>query len=890
MSSVNNLQHKVPPQNLEAEISLLGSLMIDKNAIVKVADFLRPRDFYKQSHREIYETMVGLFDRREPIDMLSISASLKEKGVFDRIGGNACLTEMINSVPTASHVLNYAKIVQKKRILRDLIESSREIEEMAYKEIGEVDSLLDHAEKKIFGIAEHSMQQRFYSIRDNLEETFERIDKLSKYKGSIRGVPTGFTALDNMLSGLQKSDLVILAARPSLGKSSLAFNIALNASMNHKVPVGIFSLEMSKDQIIDRFISTLAEIDLWKLRTGKLSSEGDDNDFQRIQRALAGLAETRIYVDDSSTSDVLQMRAMTRRLQADKGLGLIIVDYLQLIDSSRISTYDSMVQQMSVISRSLKGLAKELNVPVLALSQLSRAVEQRTPQIPRLSDLRESGCLTGDSLIHRSDTGELVAIKDLVGNTDVPVYSMDENYRVVESRMSKIFSTGNKMVYRLKTRSGNDIKASANHPFWKVSGWTRLDELKAGDHIATPNKLEVSRPKNEMSDDEIVLLAHLLGDGCILPKQPYHYTSADPKNINIVAKTATKLFNIEPRIVKQKNWWHVYLPSPYHLTHGKHHPITNWFASLNIERVRSFDKTIPQKVFSLSNEKLALFLRHLWATDGHVGIRYYRRNGKLTKTFAGTLYYASSSFKMAGAVKHLLLRFGIRSKINPAKKKGYRACYQVVIDGAKHQLVFFDKIGCFGERGEKIPHIIKKLNEIRQNTNLDVWPKETWQFIINPVRQEQEISWRDFSAGIDTAYCGTTLFKHGIGMERMQRIAQCLQSPVITNMAKAGIFWDEIVSIEPLGVEEVYDATVPGLHNFVANGIIVENSIEQDADVVMFIHREDKYRGESERKNIADIMVAKHRNGPVGKVELYFDEQTATFKNLEKNYDEGSDL
>ncbi len=407
MDTNKYLQHKVPPQNLEAEISLLGSLMIDKDAIIKVSDFLLPRDFYKQGHREIYEAMLGLFNKGEPIDLLSVSVSLKEKGVFDKIGGSAYLTEMINSVPTASHVLNYAKIVQKKRILRDLIESSREIESMAYKEVGEVESLLDYAEKKIFGIAEHSMRLRFSSIKDSLEEAFERIDKLSKYKSSIRGVSTGFDQLDNLLSGFQNGDLVILAARPSLGKSSLAFNIALNASMNHKVPVGIFSLEMSKDQIIDRFISSLAGIDLWKLRTGRLSSEGEDNDFQRIQRAMGGLAETQIYVDDSAMTDVLQMRAMTRRLQADKGLGLIIVDYLQLIDSSRISTYDNMVQQMSVISRSLKGLAKELNVPVLALSQLSRAVEQRTPQIPRLSDLRESGSIEQDAdvvmFIYRED-------------------------------------------------------------------------------------------------------------------------------------------------------------------------------------------------------------------------------------------------------------------------------------------------------------------------------------------------------------------------------------------------------------------------------------------------------------------------------------------------------
>lgn len=407
MNQDNRLQHKVPPQNLEAEISLLGSLIIDKDAIIKVGDFLHPKDFYKPSHRNIYEAILELFEKREPIDFLSLSSLLKDNKKLDGVGGNAYLTELINAVPTSSHVLNYAKIVQKKRILRDLIESSRNIESLAYEEKGEVSSLLDYAEKKIFGIAEHSLQQSFLPIKDIIEETFDRIDKLSKFKGSIRGIPTGFSYLDNMLSGLQNSDLIILAARPSLGKSSLAFNIALNVAINHKMPVGIFSLEMSKDQIIDRFISTLSQIDLWKLRTGRLSSEGDDNDFQKIQRALASLAETEIYVDDSAISDVLQMRAMTRRLKADKGLGLIIIDYLQLIDSNRNSTYDSMVQQMSAISRSLKGLAKELNIPVLALSQLSRAVEQRTPQIPRLSDLRESGSIEQDAdvvlFIHRED-------------------------------------------------------------------------------------------------------------------------------------------------------------------------------------------------------------------------------------------------------------------------------------------------------------------------------------------------------------------------------------------------------------------------------------------------------------------------------------------------------
>ncbi len=399
------LPEKLPPQNIEAELSVLGSLMLDKNAIVRIVDFLQPKDFYKETHQKIYQIMIDLFERREPIDFLSVSARLKEKEQLEEIGGNGYLTELVNSVPTASHVLNYAKIVQKKRILRDLIEASHEIGVMGYNEIEDVDQLLDKAEKRIFSIAQKSLAQDFIPIKSTLEEAFERIDKLSKHQGGLRGLPTGFKDLDNILAGLQKSDLIILASRPSLGKSALAINIATNITINQKVPVGIFSLEMAKDQIVDRLIASLANIDLWRLRTGRLSDKGEDNDFLRIQQALAILSEAPIFIDDAASSNILQMRAMARRLQSDQGLGLIIVDYLQLMEPTNPAT--TMVQQMTEISRSLKGLARELNTPVLALSQLSRAVEQRSPQIPRLSDLRESGAIEQDAdvvlFIYRED-------------------------------------------------------------------------------------------------------------------------------------------------------------------------------------------------------------------------------------------------------------------------------------------------------------------------------------------------------------------------------------------------------------------------------------------------------------------------------------------------------
>ncbi len=395
---------KLPPQNIEAEQSLLGSLMIDPEAIFKVVDFLTAKDFYKKQHSDIYETMTCLLNRREAIDVLSVSASLKEKNILKEIGGKSYLTSLVNSVPTASHVIHYANIVCKKRVLRNLISYGYEISESAYNEDREVDLILDEAEKKIFSIAQGSSRKNFFLIKDTLEEAFERIEYLSTAEGKSRGVPTGFTDIDNILSGLQKSDLVVLAARPSMGKSALASNIARNVA-KHNIPVGIFSLEMSVDQIVDRLIADISGINLWKLRTGNLKKSGDNNDFIRIRESFEELSKLPIYIDDSISFNVMQMRTMARRLQAEKGLGLIIVDYLQLIRPRSAS--DPLVQQMTEISRELKMLAKELNVPVLALSQLSRAVEQRTPQIPRLADLRESGAIEQDAdvvmFIYRED-------------------------------------------------------------------------------------------------------------------------------------------------------------------------------------------------------------------------------------------------------------------------------------------------------------------------------------------------------------------------------------------------------------------------------------------------------------------------------------------------------
>lgn len=411
---------RLPPQNLEAEQSVLGALMLDKDAIIKVVDILRPGDFYRQAHNLIYEAMLDLYEKNEPIDILSLTAKLKEKGILDEVGGSSYLTELVNVVPTAAHIVHYAKIVHRKKVLRDLIEAADYIAGLGFHETEDIETLLDEAEQRIFGIAQKSLTQEFLPVKNALEEAFERIDKLHKGKGALRGVPTGFVDLDNYLSGLQKSDLIILAARPALGKTSLALDIARHVGVKEKIPVGIFSVEMSRHDVVDRLLAAEGGVDLWRLRTGRLSSQGVDNDFTRIQEAMAKLSEAPIFIDDAPSPTVMQMRTMARRLQSEHNLGLIIVDYLQLVQPRNQS--DSMVQQITEISRSLKGLARELELPVLAVSQLSRAVEARPDQVPRLVDLRESGSIEQDAdvvtFIYREDkvkkTSERPNVADII--------------------------------------------------------------------------------------------------------------------------------------------------------------------------------------------------------------------------------------------------------------------------------------------------------------------------------------------------------------------------------------------------------------------------------------------------------------------------------------------
>jgi replicative DNA helicase len=396
---------RIPPQSIPSEVAVLGSIMLRKDAMHEVEDTITPDSFYVEKHKMIFQAMLDLSSKNEPIDMLSLSTKLKEQKLLEAVGGNQYLAEIVNEVPSSTNVKHYAGIMQKKFVLRSLIDAADYVSELAFEEGDDhMDDVLDMAEKKIFSVVSSPKNQKYVNLKDALPEAYERLEKLHESKGMLRGLPTGFKDLDNMLSGLQNSDLIILAARPSMGKTTLALDMARMAGVLHEKSVLIFSLEMSSQQLVDRMLSAESRVNAWNLRTGRLSS---DKDFSLLRDSLDKLAKAKIFIDDQPGNSIVRMKSLARRLKAEKGLDFIIVDYLQLMTTTK--NYDSMVNQVTEISRSLKALAKELDVPVLALSQLSRAVESRGGK-PRLSDLRDSGSIEQDAdvvmFIHREDKGK----------------------------------------------------------------------------------------------------------------------------------------------------------------------------------------------------------------------------------------------------------------------------------------------------------------------------------------------------------------------------------------------------------------------------------------------------------------------------------------------------
>ncbi|WP_457651648.1 replicative DNA helicase [Rhodocaloribacter sp.] len=885
---------RVPPQAVDVEQSVLGAMLIEQEAIPRAIEILQPDAFYIPKHQKIYLAILSLFERGNPVDLITLTEELKRRNELDDVGGAYYLSELTTKVASAANVEYHARIIAEKSLLRKMIETMTALIGQGYDPGADAFELLDQAESEIFRISETQLRKAATSMNEVLKSTLAQLEAIHGREGGITGVPSGFSRLDALTGGWQNSDLIIIAARPSMGKTAFSLACARNAALHpqHAAGVAIFSLEMSAQQLAQRLLTAEARVDAQAARTGRLS----EDDWPRLARAAGKLSAAPIFIDDTPGLSILELRAKCRRLKAEHDIGLVVVDYLQLMHGTHTSKNANREQEIAQISRSLKSLAKELNVPVIALSQLSRAVETRGgDKRPQLSDLRESGCLTGDTLVTRADTGARVPIRDLAarypeGGCDV--WALDPmTLKLVRAPVSRAFSTGIKPVYKITTRLGRTIRATANHKFLTIDGWKRLDALAPNDHLALPRHVaQPDQPAREMSKEEAALLGHLIGDGCTLPRHAIQYTTHEDDLAHLVADLARHVFGlaVAPRIHHEhpegrRNRWHqVYLASTRHHTHGVRSAVATWLDELGVWGLRSHEKHVPERVFEQKSDVVAHFLRHLWATDGciHMPTNRYPR-----------VYYATSSPRLAHDVQALLLRLGIQSRLKrvPQPEKG-RDQFHIILSGRTDLLRFGSRVGAVGRRRRhELARIRKALNEREANTNRDVIPKQVWRALVTPAMNRAGLTTRQMQAQMGHQYCGTALYKSNLSRQRARRVAEIVGSTLLSRLAESDVYWDRIVSIEPDGVEEVFDLTVPGPHNFVAEDIIVHNSIEQDADVVMFIYRPERYgitvddHGNS-TEGLAEIIIGKQRNGPIGDVRLAFVKNFARFENLTMHY------
>ena len=867
MAEVNNL----PPASIEAEEAILGGILFDPEAITRVGELVVKDAFYVKAHQEIYQAALSLNLKGKPTDFISVSTYLSDRDLLEQVGGTTKLAQLLNRTVSAVNVDRYANLIMEKYTRRQLITSGHEIVDLGYDNTSELEVVLDAAEQKIFRLSQERPQEGLVPIAETLVNTFNTIEELHQ-DTALPGVPSGYYDLDAMTSGFSRSDLIIIAGRPSMGKTAFSLCVASNIARDSKLPIAVFSLEMSREQLTQRLLSGEARIPSNRLRSGRIAQ----NEFGQLIDGVERLSELPIYIDDTANLTVMQMRSQVRRLQAQTKdpLGLVMIDYLQLMEGG---DNDNRVQQLSKMTRSLKGLARELNVPIVALSQLSRGVEQRTNKRPMLSDLRESGCLSGDSLVTMADTGKRVPIKDLVGKSGLKVWALNQITKKIESALvSNAFATKVKSVFNLQTALGRRITATANHKFLTIRGWKRLDELTTGDYLAVPRNLS-SSSKSTISQAKLALLGHLIGDGCTLPRHAIQYTTREKDLANLVVLLAREIFgdSIEPRIKSERSWYQVYLPASYHLTHGIKNPITLWLEKLGVFSLRSYQKFVPELVFEQSKQSIAVFLRHLWVTDGCIKLV----NGKRTTP---AVYYSTSSKRLAHDVQSLLIRLEINARfsIHSHKEQG-RNQYHVTVSGKPDLIRFIKLVGTVGEyKTQALAKISQHINERLSNTNGDIIPGDIWRMYAVPSMQQHEITTRKMQSLLGNKHCGTSLYRQNVSRERAGKLATVVKSQEIQELASSDLYWDKVISIASHGETQVYDLTVPKHHNFIANDIIVHNSIEQDADLVMMIYRDEYYNPDTPDRGITEVSIVKHRNGPVGTIKLLFNAELTRFESL----------
>ena len=820
---------RTPPQDMAAEQSVLGGMMLSKDAIADVIEVLRINDFYRPAHETIYDAVLDLYGRGEPADAVTVADELTKRGELSKVGGPAYLHTLISSVPTAANAGFYARIVRERAVLRRLVQAGTRIVQLGYggsdgRGGGDVDEIVNSAQAEVYAVTETRSSEDYAPLSDVIEGTIDEIEASSHRGDGMTGVPTGFADLDRLTNGFHPGQMIVIAARPAMGKSTLGLDIARSASIHHGMASVMFSLEMGRNEITMRLLSAEARIPLQNMRKGTMREE----DWTRLAKTMGDVSEAPFFIDDSPNMSLMEIRAKCRRLKQKHDLKLVIIDYLQLMTSGK--RVESRQQEVSEFSRALKLLAKEIQVPVIALSQLNRGPEQRTDKKPQMSDLRESGCLTADTRVLRADTGAEVTMGELYAAraTDVPVWSLDPSLRYVRRHLTHVFPTGRKQVFRVRLASGKEVRATANHPFLTYEGWVPIGDLAPGARVATAR--HVMAPESTMTawaDHRVIALARQLGT-----------------------------------------------------------------TRLGTTQVGCSD--VPAEVFSLPKRQIALFLRHLWSAAGSIAVH---QNGH-----GGSLDFAPASRALVDGMSRLLLRFGISCTIAAAARHS-DGC-TVTISGVEDQRRFLNEIGFSAGRDENAVRLLGILAPHPAAPTLDPGSSEVWDRV-RGVLAEQQTGHAPISASLNaesshppialhpsearpslirqprlaTRLTVTTVQPHS-GRQQLGKVAELLSDADLEIHAVNDVLWDTVLSIEPDGEEQVFDATVVGTHNFVANGIAVHNSIEQDADMVILLHREDAYEKESPRAGEADFIVAKHRNGPTDTITVAFQGHYSRFVDM----------
>ncbi len=789
---------RVPPHSIDAEESLLGAMLLSEQAISAVTGVVTADDFYRPAHRHVFDAIQSLYAAGQGVDPVTVADELDQAGVLESVGGPATLVTLQARTPAITNALHYAKIVEEKSLLRKLITTANDVAELGYSPLDDIEKTIDSAESMMFAVAQRRNADSMAALAPLLDRSLENLEMLYERGDAITGTPTGYTDLDTRLAGLQPGALIVVGARPAMGKTAFSLGIAAHAAVREQRPVLFFSLEMGHLELIQRLVAAEARIDATKLRTGRLT----DADWTKITKAMGRLGEGQLWIDDNPALTVTEIRSKARRLQdrLDQPLGLIVVDYLQLM-SGRGSAESRQVE-VAEISRGLKVLARELETPVMALSQLSRQLELRADKRPMLADLRESGCLIAETRVLRADTGAEVTLGELLasGERDVAVWSLDDDWTMVPATMTHAFPSGRKPAFRLRLASGRQVTATANHPFRTVHGWRRLDELSVGSRVATPRR--VGAP------DQITV----------------------PEGFDPAASAA---------------------------------------ASVATGRV-------SPEAFSLPDEQLAAVLAHVFGSIGSLGVGTLRGrpNVRLTAT--------STKRRLIDDLQLLLLRLGVLSRITDVGPNSPR--WRLWIHGAEHQRTFLERVGVAGERGRDVAVAVAALQDITGNPNVDTVPAEVRDLVVAEL-DRVGMTQRALAGALGEQYCGGYLLgtesrPRASSRRRLARIADATDSKELAALAHSDVFWDEVVEVVAVGERDVYDATVLGTHNFVADGIVVHNSIEQDADVVMFLYRDEVYHSDTQDKDTAEVIIAKHRAGPTGVCRLVFLDYCTLFANM----------